>query len=85
MSDARSYNNGQVCTSSKRMIVLADRYEEVLADMKEIYSGLKWGHPLEDSTTLRPMNSQAAKEKLAKQVEAAVAGRSQGLLRVPGN
>lgn len=74
LSDARSYNNGQVCTSSKRMIVLADRYEEVLADMKEIYSGLKWGNPLEDSTTLPPMNSQAAKEKLAKQVEAAVAG-----------
>ncbi|WP_204972976.1 aldehyde dehydrogenase family protein, partial [Streptococcus anginosus] len=45
LSDARSYNNGQVCTSSKRMIVLADRYEEVLADMKEIYSGLKWGNP----------------------------------------
>lgn len=74
LSDARSYNNGQVCTSSKRMIVLADRYEEVLADMKEIYSGLKWGDPLEDSTTLPPMNSQAAKEKLAKQVEAAIAG-----------
>lgn len=74
LSDARTYNNGQVCTSSKRMIVLADRYEEVLADMKEIYSGLKWGDPLEDSTTLPPMSSQAAKEKLAKQVEAAVAG-----------
>ncbi|WP_201330476.1 aldehyde dehydrogenase family protein, partial [Lactobacillus nasalidis] len=74
LSDARSYNNGQVCTSSKRMIVVADRYEEVLADMKEIYSGLKWGDPLEASTTLPPMNSQAAKEKLAKQVKAAVAG-----------
>lgn len=72
LSDARTYNDGQVCTSSKRMIVVESRYQEVLDDMEEVYSHLKWGDPLDDTTTLPPMNSQGAKEKLQKQVDEAV-------------
>lgn len=83
LSDARSYNNGQVCTSSKRMIVVKDRYEEVLEDMKEVYEGLKWGDPLLDETTLPPMNSESSKEKLQKQVDQAIAGGAKVYYQYP--
>ena len=72
LSDARTYNAGQVCTSSKRIIVMQSRYQEVLDDLKEIFSNLKPGDPLKESTTLAPMNSIRAKDKLQKQVDEAI-------------
>lgn len=72
LSDARTYNDGQVCTSSKRIIVVKSRYDEVLHDLKEIFSNLKPGDPLDAATTLAPMNSAGAKEKLEKQVNTAI-------------
>ncbi|MFC2695065.1 MAG: NAD-dependent succinate-semialdehyde dehydrogenase [Lactobacillus sp.] len=73
LSDARTYNDGQVCTSSKRIIVEESKYDEVLADLHEILSNLKAGDPLDPQTTIAPMNSERAKQKLQKQVETAVA------------
>lgn len=72
LSDARTYNNGQVCTSSKRIIVVESRYEEVLHELKNVFSSLVAGDPLEARTSLPPMNSEGAKEKLQAQVEGAV-------------
>lgn len=72
LRDARTYNNGQVCTSSKRIIVLKNRYNEVLHDLKNIFDSLKPGDPLQAETTLAPMNSENAKEKLEKQVQEAI-------------
>lgn len=69
LRDARTYNGGQVCTSSKRIIVEKSRYDEVLDDLKSIFSELKAGDPLDDSTTLPPLNSQRTKTKLEKQVQ----------------
>lgn len=69
LSDARTYNDGQVCTSSKRIIVVKSRYDEVLHELKNIFSNLKAGDPLEADTTLPPMNSERAKEKLEAQVK----------------
>lgn len=69
---ARLYNAGQVCTSSKRFIVPDKLYDEFLARAKEIFAGVKMGNPLDRTTTLAPMNSQRAKEKLQKQVDLAV-------------
>lgn len=74
LSDARTYNAGQVCTSSKRIIVVESRYDEVLSDLKEIFSNLKAGDPLAEETTLAPMNSQRAKEKLVSQVQKGLDG-----------
>lgn len=71
LSDARTYNDGQVCTSSKRIIVVKSRYDEVLHELKNIFSSLNAGDPLEADTTLPPMNSERAKEKLAAQVKTA--------------
>jgi len=70
---ARLFNNGQVCSASKRFIVMADKYDEFLAYMKTEFAKAKPGDPLDSQTTLAPMNSARAKQKLQKQVDAAVA------------
>ena len=69
LSDARTYNCGQVCTSSKRIIVVESRYDEVMDILHHTFAGLKPGNPLEENTSLAPMNSQRAADKLAEQVK----------------
>lgn len=69
---ARLYNAGQVCTSSKRFIVMADKYDEFLEVLKDAFSAVRMGDPTDRTTTLAPLNSKSAKEKLEKQVELAV-------------
>lgn len=69
---ARLYNAGQVCTSSKRFIVMADKYDEFLDVLKDAFSAVRMGDPTDRTTTLAPLNSKNAKEKLEKQVELAV-------------
>lgn len=69
LSDARTYNCGQVCTSSKRIIVVESRYDEVMDILHHTFAGLKPGDPLDADTSLAPMNSQRAADKLAEQVK----------------
>jgi succinate-semialdehyde dehydrogenase/glutarate-semialdehyde dehydrogenase len=69
---SRLYNAGQECTSSKRFIVMEDVYDEFVEKLKENFSKVKPGDPLDASTTLAPMNSKGAKEKLQEQVDEAV-------------
>ncbi|WP_294830912.1 NAD-dependent succinate-semialdehyde dehydrogenase [uncultured Lactobacillus sp.] len=83
LSSARTYNDGQVCTSSKRIIVVKSRYEETLQELKQVFSSLKAGDPLDPATTLPPMNSQAAKEKLTKQVNDAIAAGAKVFYQYP--
>ena len=83
LSSARTYNDGQVCTSSKRIIVVKSRYEETLQELKQVFSSLKAGDPLDPATTLPPMNSQAAKEKLTKQVDGAIAAGAKVFYQYP--
>lgn len=71
---ARLYNAGQVCTSSKRFIVTENHYDEFLASLKQAFAAVKLGDPMDPTTSLAPMNSKKAKEKLQAQVDAAVAG-----------
>lgn len=83
LKDARTYNDGQVCTSSKRIIVVKPRYDEVLHELKNVFSNLKAGNPLKPDTTLPPMNSQKAKEKLEAQVEKAIASGAKIFYQYP--
>lgn len=69
LSDARTYNCGQVCTSSKRIIVVESRYDEVMDILHHTFAGLEPGNPLDENTSLAPMNSQRAADKLAEQVK----------------
>lgn len=83
LSSARTYNDGQVCTSSKRIIVVKSRYDETLQELKKVFSSLKAGDPLDPSTTLPPLNSQGAKEKLTKQVNGAIAAGAKVFYQYP--
>lgn len=69
----RLYNAGQVCTSSKRFIVAANHYDEFVAKLKENFAKVKPGDPMANETTLAPMNSKKAKDKLQQQVDEAIA------------
>lgn len=69
LSDARTYNCGQVCTSSKRIIVVESRYDEVMNILQHTFASLKPGNPLDKETSLAPMNSQKAADKLAAQIK----------------
>ncbi|GAY71937.1 succinate-semialdehyde dehydrogenase [NAD] [Lentilactobacillus kosonis] len=70
---ARLYNAGQVCTSSKRFIVMDNIYDEFVENMKKNFASVKPGDPMDPTTTLAPMNTKKAKEKLQKQVDEAIA------------
>lgn len=69
---SRLYNNGQECTSSKRFIVMEDVYDEFVEQLKNNFSKVKPGDPLDPDTTLAPMNTKKAKEKLQDQVNEAI-------------
>ncbi len=69
----RVNNGGQCCVASKRFIVLesvADRFLEKFVTAMNV---LKTGDPMNESTTLAPMSSNAALLKLLEQIDRAVA------------
>lgn len=74
---ARLYNAGQVCTSSKRFIVMDSMYDQFLEFLQTAFSQVKMGDPMDEATTLAPLSSKGAKEKLQSQVDAAIAGGAQ--------
>ncbi|MFT8895883.1 MAG: NAD-dependent succinate-semialdehyde dehydrogenase [Acetobacter sp.] len=69
----RHWNAGQVCVSSKRMIVVDAVYDQFLKQYREGVAKLKMGDPMDPATTLAPLSSQKAADDLKKQVEGAVA------------
>ncbi|KRM23577.1 aldehyde dehydrogenase [Ligilactobacillus acidipiscis DSM 15836] len=79
---ARLYNAGQVCTSSKRFIVMADKYDDFVENLKNAFSKAKIGDPMDPETVVAPLSSKNAQEKLQKQVDSAIAG---GATLVYGN
>ena len=83
LSDARTYNCGQVCTSSKRIIVVESRFNEVMNILHSTFSTLKPGNPLDETTTLAPMNSQKAADKLTEQVKKGIEHGAQVAYQYP--
>jgi succinate-semialdehyde dehydrogenase/glutarate-semialdehyde dehydrogenase len=69
----RIHNAGQSCVASKRFIVVEPLAEQFLEQFKAALGGLKMGDPMQPSTTLAPLSSREALEKLKGQVERAVA------------
>jgi len=76
----RINNNGQSCVASKRFIVLESVADVFLEKFKTKFSQLLVGDPIESSTQLGPMSSEAAAEKIAAQVQKAVDGGARILL-----
>ena len=79
--DARLDNTGQSCNAAKRFIVADELYEPFLEKFTAIMSGAKVGDPFADDTVLGPLSSELAAERLAEQVDKAVA---QGATLVAG-
>ena len=67
----RHWNAGQVCVSSKRLIVDDAVYDEFLEAYRSHVAAFKAGDPFDASTTLAPLSSQQAADDLAAQVEKA--------------
>jgi succinate-semialdehyde dehydrogenase/glutarate-semialdehyde dehydrogenase len=70
---ARMRNCGQSCNAPKRMIVLADIYEDFVDRLtKHVAEYYVPGDPADPTTKLSPLASVAAAEEVAAQVEKAV-------------
>jgi succinate-semialdehyde dehydrogenase/glutarate-semialdehyde dehydrogenase len=72
---ARVQNNGQSCIAAKRFIVHDDVADEFLARFTEAMDALVVGDPLDAGTDVGPIVSEAQRDELVNQVEAA---RAQG-------
>lgn len=70
---ARTDNNGQVCNAPKRFIVVDDLYDAFLEKFTAGMAAVPLGDPLVDGTVLGPLSSPAAADRLADQVDRAVA------------
>ncbi|MDY5786238.1 NAD-dependent succinate-semialdehyde dehydrogenase [Corynebacterium sp.] len=69
----RHWNAGQVCVSSKRMIIADALYDEFLEKYTARVKQFVAGDPMDEKTTLAPMSSQGAVDDVAEQVAAAKA------------
>lgn len=69
----RHWNAGQVCVSSKRLIVVDAVYDAFVEKYRAGVANLVAGDPMDPATTLAPLSSQTAADELAEQVKAAVA------------
>ena len=69
----RHWNGGQVCCSSKRIIVHESINDEFVRRYTEGVAQLKAGDPMEASTTLAPLSSQQAADDARRWIDEAVA------------
>ena len=69
----RHWNGGQVCVSSKRMIIEDKIYDEFLERYTTGVAELRAGDPFDPATTLAPLSSQSAADNLKEQIRQAVA------------
>ncbi len=68
----RMYNGGQTCCAAKRFIVVDALADKFLKGFKAALVALKAGDPLDETTTLGPLSTEAALIQLLGQVERAV-------------
>ncbi|MBB2893848.1 NAD-dependent succinate-semialdehyde dehydrogenase [Flexivirga oryzae] len=69
----RIMNAGQACTSSKRMIVVDDLYDEFVAQLAKSFDAVEVGDPTSPDTEFGPMSSQGAVDSLMSQIDDAIA------------
>ena len=70
--ESRMGNTGQACNAPKRMIVMSEIYDDFVEKLISKMSEYAPGDPADPATTLSPMSSQTAAERLIGQVEIAV-------------
>ncbi len=64
----RMGNSGQACTASKRFIVVEALADQFLEKFQSAMANFKPGDPLDKATTLAPLSSSGALDKLLDQV-----------------
>jgi succinate-semialdehyde dehydrogenase/glutarate-semialdehyde dehydrogenase len=69
---ARMANTGQACIAAKRIIVLDEVYDQVVAGLQQAFSTFTPGDPADPATTLGPVSSERAAQDLADQIQDAV-------------
>jgi succinate-semialdehyde dehydrogenase/glutarate-semialdehyde dehydrogenase len=69
----RHWNGGQVCVSSKRMIIVDAVYDDFVNRYRNGVAGLKAGDPFDPATTLAPLSSQGAADEIKEKIRQAVA------------
>ncbi len=79
---ARLENTGQACNAAKRFIVTDELYEPFLEKFTAALSAVTPGDPSSSETTIGPLSSETATDRLADQVQRAV---SSGARIVAGN
>lgn len=67
--EGRFENSGQVCTSSKRIIVVESVYDELVEKLKSEVPKVKIGDPLEEETEFGPMSSEEQMEIVLEQIQ----------------
>ncbi|PZU07742.1 NAD-dependent succinate-semialdehyde dehydrogenase [Sphingomonas sp.] len=67
----RHWNGGQVCVSSKRMIIVDEVYDDFLARYRKGVAELVAGDPFDPATTLAPLSSQGAADELKDKIREA--------------
>lgn len=69
---SRLLNMGQACAATKRLIVVGrERGEQIVAGLTEVFNGMRAGDPNDPDTTIGPLFSEVALEKLIAQIERA--------------
>lgn len=68
----RHWNGGQVCVSSKRMIIDDAVYDDFLTRYTKGVAELRMGDPFDPATTLAPLSSQKAADDLKAMIDKAV-------------
>ncbi|HEY0389158.1 MAG TPA: NAD-dependent succinate-semialdehyde dehydrogenase [Gaiellales bacterium] len=71
---ARLENTGQACNAAKRFIVMDDLYDPFVQKFTEALSAVKPGDPSSPDTSIGPLSSSLATERLADQVQRAAEG-----------
>lgn len=68
----RHWNGGQVCVSSKRMIIVDEIYDAFLEQYRKGVAALKAGDPFAAETTLAPLSSRKAADDIKAKIAEAV-------------
>jgi len=68
----RHWNGGQVCVSSKRMIIVDEVYDDFLQQYTAGVAKLQAGDPFDPATTLAPLSSQSAADDLKVKIKEAI-------------
>jgi acyl-CoA reductase-like NAD-dependent aldehyde dehydrogenase len=66
------HNAGQICQSSERILTHSKIHDAVLEGLVEKARSIKLGHPLDDATTMGPLNNEGVAKKMDEHLADAV-------------